>query len=718
MPSESLSIYFTIKDGASVALASITDKTKSLDKENQQLRQSYAALQKANEGLIRRQTELKKELQTARDEAKDAKKAFDDLGDSVSQDAYDKAREKVENLRNEISATSKALRENEKIFKSNMETIRKNTTGDSDGFSMLAKGIVSGQVGQMLSSSLGGAAEAALTSAIGTPAASLISDTVSSAITGAAAGAMFGLPGMLVGGGIGAISGLVSGGTKIFETQDEAFKSYYGSLYDTAGEATENMITSGSAIAGSREQTQMAFAQRLGSDEAAEAYLGRVQDMAARTNYGYDEITGYSKLLLNSYDPEAVFGVLQSLSDATAALNLSSGDVEMMISGLSRMRTTGKATQEYLNYFSERGVDVYAALGQSLGVDKSQVAGLVTDGAVDGAQAAEAILAYINQEFGGLSEKLMGTYDAMVDNLDDVMASLEAQGGEGYNQERIAGIQAQQDAYSGVLGEAVGEINRIAGENKAYLENLSEQYTREALSAVLLGQGTTLYGEDEAEKLAEMGREYAQAAEDYAAGNQEAGLRMEALKEQAEALATAAYESSDQYMALQNVELDQIAAIRENTAALEGWRLNYQEEVELTKGLASVGGGAMQDMSSPAVPAQWRNYMTEKGREYPAAYGLQRVPYDNFPALLHEGERVLTAREARSMDREARDSGRIPALLHEGERAITASETRSMSTGSGGVTIQVGQLSVREEADVDRVAEALYERLLLANMAG
>ena len=41
-----------------------------------------------------------------------------------------------------------------------------------------------------------------------------------------------------------------------------------------------------------------------------------------------------------------------------------------------------------------------------------------------------------------------------------------------------------------------------------------------------------------------------------------------------------------------------------------------------------------------------------------------------------------------------------------------------MSTGSGGVTIQVGQLSVREEADVDRVAEALYERLLLANMAG
>ena len=28
------------------------------------------------------------------------------------------------------------------------------------------------------------------------------------------------------------------------------------------------------------------------------------------------------------------------------------------------------------------------------------------------------------------------------------------------------------------------------------------------------------------------------------------------------------------------------------------------------------------------------------------AYGLDYVPYDNFPALLHQGERVQTAAEA------------------------------------------------------------------------
>ena len=702
-------IVMTLRDRISSTMKSIAASGKALSSDFEDLYERVEATENRQAALAKTIGKTKTSIIQQTDTVKAAQKAWNTLrrekdatAESIAQAerTYREESERLEQLKNDLNEYTEAAKdaraENKALY-AEWRRVRQDMDASGGGSSP------SGGSGDGLLAQLGKAglykmvgdvasqwADTLAGSALGDAGGSLFSSALSGAGSGAAIGTMIN-PGLgtAIGAGLGAVVGLAGGATQVFETQDEAFKSYYGSLYDTAGQSTENMITSGSTIAGSREQTRMAFAQRFGSDEAAEDYLSQVEERAARTNYSYDEITGYAKLLLNSYSADETFGVLQRLSDATAGLGLSSSDVTMMISGLSRMRTTGKATQEYLNYFSERGVDVYAALGQSLGVDKSQVAGLVTDGAVDGAQAAEAILTYINQEFGGLSEKLMGTYDAMVDNLDDVMASLEAQGGEGYNQERIAGIQAQQDAYSGVLGEAVGEINRIAGENKAYLENLSEQYTREALSAVLLGQGTTLYGEDEAEKLAEMGREYAQAAEDYAAGNQEAGLRMEALKEQAEALATAAYESSDQYMALQNVELDQIAAIRENTAALEGWRLNYQEEVELTKGLASVGGGAMQDMSSPAVPAQWRNYMTEKGREYPAAYGLQRVPYDNFPALLHEGERVLTA-----------------------------SEARTMSAGSGGVTIQVGQLSVREEADVDRVAEALYERLLLANMAG
>ena len=72
------------------------------------------------------------------------------------------------------------------------------------------------------------------------------------------------------------------------------------------------------------------------------------------------------------------------------------------------------------------------------------------------------------------------------------------------------------------------------------------------------------------------------------------------------------------------------------------------------------------------------------------AYGLGRVPYDNYAALLHEGERVLTAREAREADR-----------------------------GGGAVTVNIGgSWQVRSDSDVDAIAEAIVRRARLARLGG
>lgn len=54
---------------------------------------------------------------------------------------------------------------------------------------------------------------------------------------------------------------------------------------------------------------------------------------------------------------EKQFDLTHSAADG---LNPDSSDVNMFISGLSRTRTTGKATQEYLNCFSGRGGAAYS----------------------------------------------------------------------------------------------------------------------------------------------------------------------------------------------------------------------------------------------------------------------------------------------------------------------------------------------------------------------
>lgn len=667
MPKESLNIYMTATDQISPVLASITDKTRALDKESQELQQTYEALQKANRGLIERKTELQKKLQEVNEEVKEARKQFKELGDEASSDAYIKAQERQQKLRNEISATTKSLQENQKIYKENIETIRKNDVG---GAGASLSDVMAGlNIGEELSSLALTVSGALASSALGSDMGDIVSKSLSSAISGGAAGAMFGLPGIALGTALGGVSGLISGGTKIFEAKDDAFKDYYGGLYDDVKSRSGEMVESGSTIAGGREQTRMAFSRRLGGEDAADDYLARVERMAADTNYDYDEIVGYAKLLLNSYDPGDVLGVLRDLSDATAGLDLSSGDVNMMIAGLSRMRTTGKATQEYLNYFRERGIDADAALADSLGVDKSAVSGMVTEGKVSGEDAAEALLEYIRTEFGGLSEGLTSTYDAMVDNLGDITATLEARGGDAYNELRKEGVGAEMEALGGELGDAIGEINAIMGENQARRENLQDQYMREVLDAVLNGGQGGLwdkFSEEQRNTLAKMNRKYTELKERYdesGGTDWEAGAELEALYEEAQVLGKAYFDNSAEVKRLNEIEEDEIAAIRENTAGLtEATQASYRLSQQLSKGRGAV---YLQDAARYASREDYarrgreenalssRGHITERrdlqgNRAH--AYGLDRVPYDDYPALLHEGERVLTAGQARAQD--------------------------------------------------------------------
>lgn len=667
MPKESLNIYMTATDQISPVLASITDKTRALDKESQELQQTYEALQKANRGLIERKTELQKKLQEVNEEVKEARKQFKELGDEASSDAYIKAQERQQKLRNEIAATTKSLQENQKIYKENIETIRKNDVG---GAGASLSDVMAGlNIGEELSSLALTVSGALASSALGSDMGDIVSKSLGSAISGGAAGAMFGLPGIALGTALGGVSGLISGGTKIFEAKDDAFKDYYGGLYDDVKSRSGEMVESGSTIAGGREQTRMAFSRRLGGEDAADDYLAQVERMAADTNYDYDEIVGYAKLLLNSYDPGDVLGVLRDLSDATAGLDLSSGDVNMMIAGLSWMRTTGKATQEYLNYFRERGIDADAALADSLGVDKSAVSGMVTEGKVSGEDAAEALLEYIRTEFGGLSEGLASTYDAMVDNLGDITATLEARGGDAYNELRKEGVGAEMEALGGELGDAIGEINAIMGENQARRENLQDQYMREVLDAVLNGGQGGLwdkFSEEQRNTLAKMNQDYAELKERYdesGGTDWEAGAELEALYEEAQGLGKAYFDNSAEVKRLNEIEADEIAAIRENTAGLtETTQASYRLSQQLSKGRGAV---YLQDAARYASREDYarrgreenalssRGHITERrdlqgNRAH--AYGLDRVPYDDYPALLHEGERVLTAGQARAQD--------------------------------------------------------------------
>ena len=669
MPEASLVIK--AEDRYSDAVRKMSQTTKSFNKDvddlEEQLRQ--LSMQKAP---------LKSALDEASRALKEAQKQFAATGDEADGLKLQLQQANYDNIKRNLDVVTRAARDTERQLSKTGSAGRGAGEGVRSGINAMVSAIATSGIGDMLGGLALSLGTAAGGSALGDAGGSIVSSTLQSAASGAAVGTMLG--GLGVGTALGAagggVIGLLTGGLQVEENRDNAFSSYVQEAVEGQLNEMDSIRSSGSTTAGQREQDQIAFAQRFGSDEAAQDYLDQVKAMAVETNYTYDEITGYSKSLLNSYSADETLGVLQTLSDATAGLNLDSSGVSMFIAGLSRMRTTDKATQEYLNYFSERGLDVYEALSRSTGADKSRIAEMVSDGDIGGTQAAQAILDYIQEEFGGLSEKLSTTYDAMVDNLADAEANLNARMGEGYNEARKAGLEAQQEWLE---SDQLGEAYEAIGAWKAELENAKEQYIRDAVNEAMSSE--EYRAADASGDAAEMGRIIMQA-------------KIQGMNEYN------ANEGKDEVLAQEIALIDGVRT--DATLNNSYWDAGYTLGQEFSKGRAAgmSGGETLLDAAEEAGDAA-DGFMTRSvadtvaswlgfgGKE--SATGLQRVPYNNFPAVLHEGERVLTAREARNYERMG---------------------------GFGGITINMSGTVVREDADIERIGQAVLDRVIQAKVAG
>lgn len=679
------------------------------------------ALQKSLTKLNNTRANLKLDLSRAKSELREAEKRFKATGDAADELALKDKQIEFDNLTSQLKAVSSSAQAAEKNIMSLAGTNSKlsnRASGSGKSGSMwgtLGGALATAGFGDMLSGSLSQAGGALLGSYFGTSngaaVESLLSGTISGATMGAAAGSI--IPGVgtaigaAVGGAIGAVSGGIEAVTQKFEEADEAFKSYVQEQYNAVQERRAEELSSGSSIAGSREQTQMAFAQALGGDEAADAYLEQVREMASRTNYTYDEITGYTKQLLNSYDPSEIFEVLGDLSDATAGLNLNSSDVSLWVSGLNRMRITDKATMEYLNYFSERGLNVYEALSKALGVQESAVQELVSDGAVSGTTAADTILDYIGELYGGLSDKLAGSYEGLMANIEDMNADLDAAMGDAHNEARKPALQEQLDWLDGDAGDKMAYLNSQIGEMQANLENLQEKNYRDVFNGMFTGNIAEDMDADIAAQVEDLHRRYMDAwatiesASSSDAEVFEAQSQMAEAKGEAEALAYSAYMQSDGVTVATQANVALAEGIAAGTGdAYENAGLTVAQK--LTQGItrhinsytpppitvpvvtSSINSGAGIGIKAGTMTGSHLTGATSPYR----AIGENRVPRDNTLYLLHEGERVLTAREARAADR--KESG-------------------------GNVVVNMGgNYTVRQDSDIDAIAEAVAARVLAA----
>lgn len=700
----------------------ITAPTKKITSASRSLNKEFEALQRQGAALGTRYESLNKSYAESVAEAEKLKKSMRELKKEVSKggDGAEEASKQYEELvaqYNRLTDAAKGYKisANETVKKINDIGIATQKLEGQQGKGFLSKivssetlqdGLVRSGIFKEIGAAFSNFAGLAITSTIGQPMADVASQVVSGAVSGAAAGAIAGPAGAAIGGGVGALIGGVNAATNYLQKDDESFKSYYKDLYETVNANTAEALTSGKTLAAKRETTKISFSTLLGGEDQANHFLADVLNTANTTPFLYDDLVGISKTMLSfGTAVEDVIPTLTTVGDAGAALGLSTGDIGTVATYLGRMKSSNKASLEYLNPLMERGFSVFQWLADAKGTSVGSVYDMISKGQLSGTEAVSVILQKFEELYAGQMDKQSKTTEGLESTLQGLQENIQAAMGQGYNSVRDAGMSQEITAYGGELGKALETANRIAGENKAYLDNLQEKYQIEALGAVLRGSATSVYSGEDKEKLQAMREEYSQAMYQYNNGDQEAGLKLENIQENAQALAKAAFEASDAYQSYQSAELDQIGDIRDNVAGLrEAWNAGLKIQNAFTIGL---GGPVVGSLTNPQrsagstdMTATEREEIVQRQRGNPQrsaayvpyashAFGLNRVPFDGYLAMLHQGERVQTAEEARR------------------------SQRRTAPT----VQITGNQFSVRSEGDIDAIAARIADELEARSLA-
>lgn len=674
-------------EGIGISLYVSDNATAGLTKVNQGLlrlkKQAEDTDGKLSE-LAKRKMQLTVDTERAKKALQEAKRAFDDTDESAKRLAdagaeYDRLQRELRGVakearsaENDLSKLNDKLSQYDNRAESSSGGLSLSGSMDSGGiFSRLAGAGAVQAVGSLLSEAAG----AYVGSAFGSDGASMFSSILSGGASGAAIGSMI-APGIgtAIGAGVGSLLGAASGAIGQFNSRDDYFKGIVQNQYESSWAEMQNSLTGGTATAANREVTELAFATLLGDKDKATGWLDELQDFAAVTPFSFGDLTSMSQTLMNYgiKDGEQQIGWMQAIGDAGSATGLSGADLTAIATYLGRMSSSDKVGLDYIEPLMERNIHVMDYLLEDMqrenpNATKADIYKAISDGAYSGEEVARLIIEKMGEENAGAMDAIGKTFSGLTSTLEDNRAQLDAAMGRGYMETRSQSLREEIDYLSGETGAKMEEMYGLIGQWQASVENAHDEALRTAM-------------------------ENATKSDEYrlalAAGD---GAEMGRLLAEAKAQAEAEYTKSEEYETLINTQTAMVEDAR-NTLSQSYYDLGYNLGQEMTKGLAAVMQKEYQDALNAQVDASMAYHQaigSYGGTDAAAAWnghaaGLSYVPYDGYKAVLHEGERVLTAAENRS------------------------------NSSAPQINISGNQFTVREEADIDKIAVELMQKILEA----
>lgn len=693
-----VSMAVSITDKTTQPLTNMRQGFKGLSKDADEARARLENFQKM-------QHTLEHDVDSAAKAMREARKEYAKTGDEASKTNFEKAAAQYDKLKLNLNRVSQSSKAAEKDLLS-LDTAQSKTENRASGGSGIMAALGKAGAWQYLGQVGGEIAQTYMTSRFGSNGGTMAGSVLSGLGSGAAIGTMVGGPlGTAVGAAAGAAIGAVQGAVQNAEKKDDSFKSYVQDQYTNSLQQQADELSSGSSIAAQRETNQMSFTTLLGSADQAKSFLDKVQDMAAATPFEYDDLVTMAKSLKTYFNTDEILPLLTKVGDTGAALGMTTSDMSTIAQMLGRMQSSGKTTLEYLQPLIDRGIPVWDYLSKATGKTKQDVQEMVSKGLLPGEKAAKTIADAMGEANKGAMGLQAQTYSGLKSTLEDAENNLKASYGEGYNEVNKLGIKAQTEFLNGAGGNEMAKAKYEMGQGQAALENKKTQLDNDVITSMQTGVIADSYKTSaQIEQLKKLAKDYKLAkAELYDAkksGNadeiQAAQIKIKNSYAEAQVLSENEYYNTTGAKLVEQGQLSLINSIQSSGALTGAYKTaGYSIGQELTNGIQSalssahftISTGNVSVASSTLTASATTANGGRQGGHTPvyAAVGLPFVPYDNYPALLHHGERVLTANQARQAD----------------------------NSGSG-VVITGNSFVVREEADIDKIASRLASQIALA----
>ncbi len=537
----------------------------------------------------------------------------------------------------------------------------------------MLKNLASAGLGNMVGDALTSSVNQNITSMYGSEVGSNISSIAGGVLNGAAIGAIAGPIGSAVGAAVGGLTGAINALSEQQQRDDDRFRNEVQSLYSKVTEQQEQDLQSGSTMSSDREQLVMGLGTLLGSQEEGNKLFEEIKTFGIETPYeGTSMVNAAKQMLAYGIKAENVMDDMRMLGEVAMG---DQNKFNNLTYAYAQTQSAGKLTGQDLLQYTAAGFNPLSILAEEQGRTLAELREDMSNGLISAEDVTRAFQIATTEggRFYGAMNAQMDTYAGKMAMLNDLQAEITLGYGEGYNTKRQEGMEKEIEQLSGKLGDKMREANSLIGEFKADLENKYQQSIIDAMSSAM---------ETDEYKMAK---------------REDDGAEMGRIIAEARAKAEIEYQNSEGVKLLQESQMGIVQSIQADVA-LNSQYVEFGKQManQFSKGYA----GVIDDLraSGALSPQEINNLAKDKGFNVPIdnpvtslskqkgfhATGLDRVPYDGYEAVLHEGEEILTKVEA---------------------------DKRDQALSSGGVNINIASMVIREEADIEKLAYQLYLNL-------